>query len=30
MQNFTFKSPTEIIFGRDAELQVAEKIRQYG
>ena len=30
MQNFTFKCPTEIVFGRDAELQVAEKIRQYG
>ena len=30
MQNFTFKCPTEVVFGRDAELQVADKIRKYG
>lgn len=30
MQNFTFKCPTEIVFGRHAEDQVAEKIRAYG
>lgn len=30
MQNFTFQTPTEIVFGRNAELQVAKKIRAYG
>lgn len=30
MQSFTFKCPTEIVFGKDAELEVAEKIRKYG
>ena len=30
MQNFTFKCPTEIVFGRHAEDQAAAKIRSYG
>lgn len=30
MQNFTFKCPTEIVFGRGAEERVAEKLRTYG
>lgn len=30
MQSFNFKCPTEIVFGRGAEKQVAEKIRAYG
>ena len=30
MQSFTFKCPTEIVFGAEAELTVAEKIRKYG
>ena len=30
MQSFNFKCPTEIIFGRGAEEQVAEKLRAYG
>ena len=30
MQSFNFKMPTEIIFGRHAEDQVAEKLREYG
>ena len=30
MQSFSFKCPTEIIFGRGAEERVAEKIRAYG
>ena len=30
MQNFTFKCPTEIVFGRGAEERVAEKLRAYG
>ena len=30
MQNFSFKCPTEIVFGRGAEEQVADKLRAYG
>ncbi|WP_033170412.1 iron-containing alcohol dehydrogenase [Selenomonas sp. ND2010] len=30
MQNFNFKCPTEIVFGRGAEEQVADKLRAYG
>ena len=30
MQNFTFKCPTDIVFGKDAELQVGKKIKEYG
>ena len=30
MQSFNFKCPTEIVFGRGAEEQVATKLREYG
>ena len=30
MQNFTFKCPTDITFGRGAEEQVGKKIKEYG
>ena len=30
MQSFEFCCPTEIVFGRDAEEKVADKIRKYG
>lgn len=30
MQNFTLALPTEVIFGRDAEASVGEKIKEYG
>ena len=30
MQSFSFYSPTEVVFGRDAETQTAEKIKKYG
>ena len=30
MQNFTFKCPTDITFGRGAEEQVGRKIKEYG
>ncbi|MBW7571315.1 iron-containing alcohol dehydrogenase [Caproiciproducens faecalis] len=30
MKNFTFYSPTEVIFGKDTELQVADEIRKHG
>lgn len=30
MQSFNFKLPTEIVFGRGAEEQVADKLRAYG
>lgn len=30
MQNFTLHTPTEIIFGKDAELQVGEAVKKWG
>lgn len=30
MKGFTFYSPTEVIFGRDTELQVADEIKKHG
>ena len=30
MKNFTFYSPTEVIFGKDAELQAADEIKKHG
>ena len=30
MQSFTFKCPTEIVFGKGAEEQVPEKLKAYG
>ena len=30
MQSFSFYSPTEVVFGRDAEMQTARKIKKYG
>ena len=30
MQSFNFKCPTDIVFGKDAELQVGKKIKEYG
>jgi len=30
MQNFTFHSPTEVVFGKDSELQTAQKVKDYG
>ena len=30
MQSFNFKCPTEIVFGKNAENQVAKKLREYG
>ena len=30
MQSFNFKCPTEIVFGKDAEEHIAEKIKAYG
>lgn len=30
MQSFNFKCPTEVVFGRGAENQVAAKLREYG
>ena len=30
MQSFSFYSPTEVVFGRDAEMQTAREIKKYG
>lgn len=30
MQNFEFYSPTEVVFGKDAELKTAEKVKKFG
>lgn len=30
MQSFTFYSPTEVVFGKDAELKVAQEVIKYG
>jgi len=30
MQSFNFHSPTEVIFGKDSELQTAQKVKEYG
>lgn len=30
MHAFTYHSPTEIVFGKDTQLQLAEQIRKYG
>jgi alcohol dehydrogenase YqhD (iron-dependent ADH family) len=30
MQNFSFYSPTEVVFGRDAEIRTAELVKKYG
>lgn len=30
MQSFEYHSPTEIIFGREAEAKTPEKIKKYG
>lgn len=30
MQSFEYKCPTEVVFGKDAELKTAEKIKKYG
>ena len=30
MQAFTYHCPTEIVFGKDTQLQLAEQIRKYG
>lgn len=30
MQNFTFYSPTEVVFGKEAEQKTAEKIKRHG
>ncbi|NLI63508.1 MAG: iron-containing alcohol dehydrogenase, partial [Bacteroidales bacterium] len=30
MNNFTFYSPTEFVFGKDSELQVADLVKKYG
>ena len=30
MHSFTYWSPTEVVFGREAELQVAEYVKKYG
>ncbi|MBE6828786.1 MAG: iron-containing alcohol dehydrogenase [Ruminococcaceae bacterium] len=30
MQSFTFYSPTEVIFGKDSELQAADEIKKHG
>lgn len=30
MKNFTFYSPTEVIFGKDTELQAADEIKKHG
>ena len=30
MQSFTFKCPTEIVFGKGAEEKVPEKLKAYG
>jgi len=30
MKNFTFYSPTEVIFGKDTELKVADEIKKHG
>jgi len=29
LQNFTFRNPTTMVFGKDAEFQVGELVRQY-
>lgn len=30
MQSFTFYSPTEVVFGKDAELKTAQEVKKYG
>lgn len=30
MQNFKYYAPTQVIFGRDTEKQVAELVKKYG
>jgi len=30
MNDFTFKNPTKIIFGKDSHLQLAEELKGYG
>ena len=30
MHAFTYHCPTEIVFGKDTQLQLAEQIRKYG
>lgn len=30
MQSFIFHSPTEVVFGKDSELQTAQKLKEYG
>lgn len=30
MQNFTFYSPTKVVFGKDAELQTAQEVKKHG
>ena len=30
MHSFTYWPPTEVVFGREAELQVAEYVKKYG
>lgn len=30
MQNFQYFSPTQVVFGRDTENQVAELVKKYG
>ena len=29
LQNFTFRNPTTMVFGKDTELQVGELVKQY-
>lgn len=30
MQNFKYYAPTQVVFGRDTEKQVAELVKKYG
>lgn len=30
MQNFQYYAPTQVVFGRDTEKQVAELVKKYG
>lgn len=30
MQNFQYYAPTQVVFGRDTENQVAELVKEYG
>lgn len=30
MQNFQYYAPTQVVFGRDTENQVAELVKKYG